>query len=140
MPGARVAQALGQVRDDRYALLSNVRGHTQSSVPVDLLEQPEEVRTVVIPPGAWAVGRSVDEILGRGAAVVFTGIRRHGILGKAPQGSTRLREGDLVLIVAGPKCSNTPKACCWRGNRTAGPSNSWRIHPETHADPFPAEA
>ena len=55
------------------------------------------------PPGAWAVGRSVDEVRARGAAVAFTGIRRHGILGKAPEGATRLREGDIVLIQGRPK-------------------------------------
>ena len=98
MPVPRVVQTLGQVRDTRYALLRDVRQHTDSPVPVELLAQREEVRTVVIPPGAWAVGRSVGEVRERGAAVAFTGIRRHGILGHAPEGSTRLREGDLVLI------------------------------------------
>jgi len=103
MPFARVAHTLGQVRDTRYALLRNVRQHTGSAVPVDLLEQRDELRTIVIPPGAWAVGRSVDEIRERGAAVAFTGIRRHGILGKAPEGAARLREGDLVLIHGPPE-------------------------------------
>ena len=98
VPAARVAQALGQVRDTRYALLSNVRQHTDSPLSADLAQPREEVRTVVIPPGAWAVGRSVEEVRGRGAAVGFTGIRRHGILGTAPDGTTRLREGDVVLI------------------------------------------
>jgi monovalent cation:H+ antiporter-2, CPA2 family len=103
VPAARVAQALGQVRDDRYVLLRNVRPHTDSPVPSELLAQREEVRTVVIPPGAWAVGRSVEEVRGHGAAVTFTGIRRHGILGTAPDGATRLREGDVVLIHGLPK-------------------------------------
>jgi CPA2 family monovalent cation:H+ antiporter-2 len=98
VPPARVAQALGQVRDTRYVLLRNVRPHSDSPVPAELLAQREELRTVVIPPGAWAVGRSVEEVRDRGAAVAFTGIRRHGILGTAPAGATRLREGDIVLI------------------------------------------
>jgi Trk K+ transport system NAD-binding subunit len=45
----------------------------------------------------------VDEIRQRGAAVAFTGVRRHGILGKAPDGATRLREGDLILIQGRPE-------------------------------------
>lgn len=103
VPVPRVVQALGQVRDSRYALLRNVRQHTDSAVPADLLAQREEARTIVIPPGAWAVGRSVEEVRRRGAAVAFTGIRRHGILGEAPEGGTRLREGDLVLIHGVPE-------------------------------------
>jgi CPA2 family monovalent cation:H+ antiporter-2 len=103
VPATGVAQALRQVRESRYALLSNVRQHTDSPVPADLLALREELRTVVIPPGAWAVGRSVEEIRGRGADVAFTGIRRHGILGKAPEGGTRLREGDVVLIHGRPE-------------------------------------
>jgi CPA2 family monovalent cation:H+ antiporter-2 len=103
VPVARVVQTLGQVRDTRYALLRNVRQHSDSPVPAELVAQREEVRTIVIPPGAWAVGRSVAEARERGAAVAFTGIRRHGILGTAPDGATRLREGDLVLICGQPE-------------------------------------
>ena len=103
VPASSVAQALEQVRDNRYALLGHVRQHTDSPQSEGPLEQREEGRTVVIPPGAWAVGRSVEEIRGRGAAVAFTGIRRHGILGKAPEAATRLREGDVVLIQGQPK-------------------------------------
>ena len=102
VPVPRVVQTLGQVRDTRYALLRDVRRHTDSPLPAELLALPEEIRTVVIPPGAWAVGRCVEEVRERGAAVAFTGIRRHGILGHAPEGGTRLREGDLVVIHGRP--------------------------------------
>jgi monovalent cation:H+ antiporter-2, CPA2 family len=57
----------------------------------------------VVPPGAWAVGRSLSEVRGRGVAVTFTGVRRQGILGREPAGDTVLRDGDIVVIYGQPE-------------------------------------
>ena len=53
--------------------------------------------------GAWAVGRRLEEVRGRGAEVAFTAIRRHGITGREPAGDTELREGDVVVIYGLPE-------------------------------------
>jgi CPA2 family monovalent cation:H+ antiporter-2 len=58
----------------------------------------EGLRTVVLPPLAWAVGRRLAEVRSRGAEVAFTAIRRQGITGREPDGETELREGDVVVI------------------------------------------
>ena len=39
---------------------------------------------------------------GHGVAVAFTGVRRHGILGREPSGDTVLRDGDIVVIYGQP--------------------------------------
>jgi CPA2 family monovalent cation:H+ antiporter-2 len=35
--------------------------------------------------------------------VAFTGVRRHGILGREPAGDTVLRDGDIVVIYGQPE-------------------------------------
>ena len=102
VPTERVAQLTSEIRADRYAMLRGVHLHADGLPDGGAHAQRQELKSVVIPPGAWAVGRSVDEVLAHGAGVVFTGIRRHGILGKAPEGATRLREGDVVVICGDP--------------------------------------
>ena len=59
--------------------------------------------SVVVPPGAWAVGRSLDDVRSRGAVVTFTGVRRQGIMGREPAGDTILRDGDIVVIYGQPE-------------------------------------
>jgi CPA2 family monovalent cation:H+ antiporter-2 len=57
----------------------------------------------VVPPGAWAVGRTLSEVRSRGAEVTFTGVRRQGILGREPAADTVLRDGDIVVLYGQPE-------------------------------------
>ena len=66
-------------------------------------EHREELKSVVVPPGAWAVGRSLAEVRNRGVEVTFTGVRRQGILGREPGADTVLRDGDIVVIYGQPE-------------------------------------
>jgi monovalent cation:H+ antiporter-2, CPA2 family len=103
VPVARVLRTINDIRSSRYAVLRNVvrRGDAR---PVDESgEHREELKSVVVPPGAWAVGRSLNEVRGRGVAVAFTGVRRQGILGREPAGDTVLRDGDIVVIYGQPE-------------------------------------
>lgn len=103
VPVPRVVSALGEIRSNRYAVLRNIvrRGDAR---PVDeLSEHREELKSVVVPPGAWAVGRTLSEVRGRGVEVTFTGVRRQGILGREPAEGTVLHEGDIVVIYGQPE-------------------------------------
>jgi CPA2 family monovalent cation:H+ antiporter-2 len=103
VPVPRVVRTLGEIRRDRYAVLRNIvpRGDRR---PVDeQQEHREELKSVVIPPGAWAVGRTLQDVRGRGMEVTFTGVRRQGILGREPAGDTVLRDGDIVVIYGQPE-------------------------------------
>src|SRR6516225_3900248 len=103
VPVTRVVRLLGEIRNSRYAVLRNIVRPGDSRVVAEASEQHEEIRSIVVPPGAWAVGRSLGEVRNRGVAVTFTGVRRHGILGREPAGDTILRDGDIVVIYGQPE-------------------------------------
>ena len=103
VPVTKVVRTIGEIRNTRYAVLRNIVTqdweHSIDTVP----EHGEALKTVLLPPGAWAVGRTLDEIRKHGAAVTFTSIRRHGIVGRDPAGGTSLRDGDIVVIYGQPE-------------------------------------
>jgi CPA2 family monovalent cation:H+ antiporter-2 len=99
----RVVRTLGEIRNSRYAVLRNIVRRGDSRLIDETSDHREEIRTVVVPPGAWAVGRSLGEVRDHGVAVTFTGVRRHGILGREPSGETILRDGDIVVIYGQPE-------------------------------------
>jgi monovalent cation:H+ antiporter-2, CPA2 family len=103
VPVSRVVRAIGDIRNDRYAVLRNIHRREDPRPVDDSAGYREEIKSIVIPPGAWSVGRTVDDVRARGAEVAFTGIRRHGILGREPSGDTPLREGDIVVIYGQPE-------------------------------------
>jgi len=103
VPVTRVVRTLGEIRNSRYAVLRNIVRRGDARVVDETTEQREEIRSIVVPPGAWAVGRSLGEVRNRGVAVTFTGVRRHGILGREPAGDTILRDGDIVVVYGQPE-------------------------------------
>jgi len=104
VPVERVVRTVGDIRNNRYEILRNIHRRADPR-PVDeeIQAYREELKSIVLPPGAWAVGRTVSDVRARGAEVAFTGIRRHGILGREPSGDTCLREGDIVVIYGQPE-------------------------------------
>jgi CPA2 family monovalent cation:H+ antiporter-2 len=99
VPVTRVVRTIGEIRNTRYAVLRNIVTQDWEHSIEPLPEHSgEALRTVVLPPGAWAVGRTLDEVRQQGAEVTFTSIRRHGIVGRDPGGETSLRDGDIVVI------------------------------------------
>jgi CPA2 family monovalent cation:H+ antiporter-2 len=103
VPVSRVLRTLGDIRNSRYAVLRNIVGRAEATVGEDEGAPREEIKSVVVPPGAWAVGRSLGEVRGRGVEVTFTGVRRQGILGREPAADTVLRDGDIVVIYGAPE-------------------------------------
>jgi CPA2 family monovalent cation:H+ antiporter-2 len=103
VPVSRVVRAVNDIRSNRYAVLRNIVGRGDEGAPDAAHEHREEIKSVVVPPGAWAVGRTLGDVRGRGVEVVFTGIRRLGILGREPAGDTVLRDGDIVVIYGQPE-------------------------------------
>jgi CPA2 family monovalent cation:H+ antiporter-2 len=112
VPVTRVVRTVGEIRRARYVTLRGV-------VPVDsgdVLEDPGEgIASVVIPPRAWAVGRSLAEVRARGAEVAFTALRRQGITGREPEDATVLRGGDVLVIYGMPEAREHAEAIVLTG-------------------------
>lgn len=103
VPVRRVVHTVGNIRNNRYELLRNIHRREDARPASEPDVYKEELKSIVIPPGAWAVGRTVAELRARGAEVAITGIRRHGILGREPSADTCLREGDIVVVYGLPE-------------------------------------
>ena len=103
VPVSRVVRTIGEIRDHRYSVLRNIVRRANAPALDESHEFREEIKTVVVPPRAWAVGRTLGEVRARGVQVTFTGVRRHGILGRNPAESTQLRDGDVVVLYGTPE-------------------------------------
>ncbi len=115
VPVSRVVRTVGAIRSNRYATLRNIF-RRDAALPIDDDHAfREELKSVVVPPGAWAVGRSIEEVRTRGAEVAFTGVRRQGILGREPAAEMRLREGDIVVLYGLPEALEHAEAVLLTG-------------------------
>jgi CPA2 family monovalent cation:H+ antiporter-2 len=101
VPAANIMRSVTELRGNRYQLLRDVITATDLSPLHPSIT--EAVRSIVVPPGSWCVGKCVDEVRKAGADVAFTGIRRQGILGREPSGDTLFEEGDIVIVYGTPE-------------------------------------
>jgi len=103
VPVSRVVKTVGDIRNNRYSMLRRLLRRDDSRMVGDGDADNEELHTVVLPPGAYSVGKSLADLeLDRGE-VTITAIRRDGILGQQPEASTVLREGDVVILAGTPE-------------------------------------
>jgi CPA2 family monovalent cation:H+ antiporter-2 len=113
VPPGTVMRTVAELRGNRYEMLRNViaRGDGMTNDA----EFAEAVRSVVLPPGSWCIGKCVDEVRRAGAEVAFTGIRRQGILGREPTGDTEFQDGDIVVIYGTPEALEHAEAVLLAG-------------------------
>jgi CPA2 family monovalent cation:H+ antiporter-2 len=113
VPPGVVMRTVAELRGNRYEMLRNViaRGDGMTNDA----EFAEQMRSVVLPPGSWCIGKRVDEVRNAGAEVAFTGIRRQGILGREPTGDTEFQDGDIVVIYGTPEALEHAEAVLLAG-------------------------
>jgi monovalent cation:H+ antiporter-2, CPA2 family len=115
VPVSKVVRTVGDIRANRYATLRSIFRHSGARAIDDTHAYREELRSIVLPPGSWSIGRRLDDVRTRGADVTFTAVRRHGITGRQPDGATELREGDVVVIYGTPEAIEHAEAVLLAG-------------------------
>lgn len=110
VPVSRVVKTVGDIRNNRYAMLRRLFRRDDSRLVEDVDTGNEELHTVVLPPGAYCVGKSLADMKLDGEEVTVTAIRRDGILGQQPTPATVLREGDVVILAGAPEALENGEA------------------------------
>jgi CPA2 family monovalent cation:H+ antiporter-2 len=103
LPVPRVIRTVNDIRSHRYGML---RQYFPSADAEHLDESHafrEELHSVILPPHAWAVGRSIEELAARGSRAAVSAVRRDGIVGREPGPDTRFKEGDVVVVCGTPE-------------------------------------
>jgi CPA2 family monovalent cation:H+ antiporter-2 len=115
VPMSRVLRTVGEIRRQRYQILRTVFRSEGAEFIDESRALREELHTVVLPPGAWSVGRTLREIREQGAEVSFTAVRRDGIVGREPDQDMKLREGDVVILFGTPEAHEHAEAVLLAG-------------------------
>jgi len=103
MPVRDVVETTEAIRRDRYALLRSVFRRHDAALLDDSHSHRQELRTVLLPPGARCLDRSLRELGLDSGDTVVTAIRRDGITGREPDPDARLREGDVLVMWGTPE-------------------------------------
>lgn len=114
-PMSRVVRTIGDIRRHRYGLLRGVFRGGDVGPAEGSHALREELRSVVLPPGAWSVGRSLGEVSERGLEVTFAAVRRGGIVGRDPEPGMVLRDGDVVVAFGTPEALEHAEAVLLAG-------------------------
>ncbi len=102
VPINRVVRRFREVREQRYDLMRGFfHGATDAADDLDEARQPR-LHSVVLNPGAWGIGRSLDEIDLQRFGVSVSLIRRRGIRAVSPSPEARPEAGDVVVIMGVP--------------------------------------
>ncbi|MGH8188856.1 MAG: NAD-binding protein, partial [Steroidobacteraceae bacterium] len=103
VPVSRVVKTVGDIRNNRYGMLRRVFRRDDARPLDDTHALREELHTVVLPPGAYSVGKTLADLELDHAELTITAIRRDGIVGRQPEPATVLREGDVVVLYGTPE-------------------------------------
>ncbi len=103
VPMTQILRKIQEVRSHRYSLLRSVfRG--QDALPLDETHAyREQLHTLTLSAGSFAINRSLTEINLKPLGVVVTALRREGVVGRQPPGVTVLKEGDVMVLWGTPE-------------------------------------
>jgi CPA2 family monovalent cation:H+ antiporter-2 len=103
LPVARVIRTINDIRSHRYGMLRQFFRAADSDFLDDNRSFREELHSVILPPHAWAVGRTIDDLTRRGSQAAVSAVRRDGIVGREPGPDTIFKVGDVVVVCGTPE-------------------------------------
>jgi CPA2 family monovalent cation:H+ antiporter-2 len=103
LPVSRVIRTVNDIRSHRYGMLRQYFRASDAEVLDDSHAFREELHSVILPPHAWAVGRSIEDLMRRGSKAAVSAVRRDGIVGRDPAQDTIFKEGDVVVVCGTPE-------------------------------------
>jgi CPA2 family monovalent cation:H+ antiporter-2 len=103
LPVPRVIRTINDIRSHRYGMLRQYFRGAGAQPLDDSHAFREELHSVILPPHAWAVGRTIEDLAGRGSQAAVSAIRRDGIVGRQPGPDTLFKEGDVVVVCGTPE-------------------------------------
>jgi CPA2 family monovalent cation:H+ antiporter-2 len=103
LPVPRVIRTVNDIRSHRYGMLRQYFRSADAEPPDASHAFREELHSVILPPQAWAVGRSLADLAGRGSRATVSAIRRDGIVGREPGPDSLFKEGDVVVVCGTPE-------------------------------------
>jgi CPA2 family monovalent cation:H+ antiporter-2 len=103
LPVSRVIRTVNDIRSHRYGMLRQYFRASGAEFLDDNHAFREELHSVVLPPHAWAVGKSIAELAKRGSQAAVSAVRRDGIVGREPHTDTVFKEGDVVVVCGTPE-------------------------------------
>ena len=102
-PVSRVVRTIDEIRKHRYALLREVLPDEAPPVGRHGERPGKRLHSVVLPPHAWAVGKTVEALAARGSTARVRAIRRDRIVGRDPEAGTVFKSGDVVMLHGTPE-------------------------------------
>ena len=103
LPVSQVIRTVNDIRSHRYGMLRQYFRASGAEFLDDNHAFREELHSVVLPPHAWAVGKSIAELANRGAQAAVSAVRRDGIVGREPGADMVFKEGDVVVVCGTPE-------------------------------------
>jgi CPA2 family monovalent cation:H+ antiporter-2 len=106
-----VARLVAQARYDQYRSL---RGYFRGAAE-EIAEGVVELRTVVLPPGSYAIGRTLGKLELDKCGVTVEAVCRGEIRGEAPDPEMKLAGGDALILEGEPSALEHAEARLLKG-------------------------
>jgi monovalent cation:H+ antiporter-2, CPA2 family len=103
LPVRQVIRTVNDIRSHRYQMLRQYFREADAEQLDQTHAFREELHSVILPPHAWAVGRSITDLTKRGSQATVNAVRRDGIVGREPGPDTVFKEGDVVVVYGTPE-------------------------------------